>query len=105
LHPFRRLNNTSGRRSMFDQLWDFVPKHRYGKTAAAVRMMWISIRTCSFIGQVVHSKFNRPDDNIHGPNAQASYIEIADIRSTVRMTTVMVRTRQALIWKLRTTKV
>jgi hypothetical protein len=36
LHPSGRLSNTSGRPSMFDKQNDFFPKHRYGKTAAAV---------------------------------------------------------------------
>jgi hypothetical protein len=105
LHPSRCLSSTSGHRSVFNQLWDFIPKHIYGKTAATVSMMWIPVLTRSFIGQVVHSKFNFPDDSIHDPDAQASYMEITCIRLTVQTTAVMVRTRQALIWKLRTAKV
>jgi hypothetical protein len=67
LHPSGRLSNTSKRRPVFDQLWDFFPKHKYGKTAATVQTMCIPVRTRLFVRQVVHSKFNRPDDIIHGP--------------------------------------
>jgi hypothetical protein len=34
LHPFGRLSSMSGCHPVFDQLWDFFPKHRYGKAAA-----------------------------------------------------------------------
>jgi hypothetical protein len=105
LHPFRRLSNTPGRHSVFDQLWDFFPKHRYGKTTATVRTMCVLIRTLSFIRQVMHTKFNPLDASLHGPDAQASYIEIACISLTVRTSAFMVRTLQALIWKLRAAKV
>jgi hypothetical protein len=98
LHPSGRFSSTSRRRSMFDQIWDFFPKHRDEKTAATVQ-------TRSFIRQVVHSKFNRPDNSIYGPDAQASYMKIVCIRSTVWTTTVIVQTHQALIWKLRIVKV
>jgi hypothetical protein len=83
LHPSGRLygclSNTSGRRLVFDQLWDFFPKHRYVKTNAIVRTMCVPVRTLSFIRQVMHSKFNRSDIILHGPDAQASYMEIACI--------------------------
>jgi hypothetical protein len=105
LHPSRRFSSTSGRHSMFDQLWDFFPKHRYGKIAAAVRTIWIPVRTGSSIRQVVHSKSRRPDDSLLGPDARATYIEIVCIRSTVQTTIPMVRTRKALIWKLRAAEV
>jgi hypothetical protein len=105
LHPSGRFSSTSRRHSVFYQLWDFFPKHRYGKTAATVRTMWIPIRTRSFLRQVVHSKSRRPDISAHGPNAQASYMKIACIRSTVRTIDPMVRMREALIWKLRAAKV
>jgi hypothetical protein len=85
LHPSGRLSNTSGRRSVFDQLWDFSPKNRYGKTATTARTMCLPVRTISFIRQVVHTKFNCPDVILHGPDAQASYMEIASINSIVRM--------------------
>jgi hypothetical protein len=90
---------------MFDQLSDFFRKQRYGKTAATVRMMWIPIWTRSSIRQVAHSKIRRPDDGLHGLDARASYMEIASSKFTVRTTDVMVRTSQALIWKLRVAKV
>jgi hypothetical protein len=77
LHPSTSFSNTSGRHSVFDQLWFFFSKHRYGKTATTVRTMWIPVRTCSFISQVMHSKSRRPDVGLHGPNTRASYMEIA----------------------------
>jgi hypothetical protein len=79
LHPSGRFSSMSGRYSMFYQLWDFFPKHRYGKIAATVRTMWIPIQTRSSIRQVAHSKFRLLDDSLHGPNARATYIEIACI--------------------------
>jgi hypothetical protein len=105
LHPSGRFSSTSGRHLVFDQLWDFFPKHRYGKTAGTIRTMWILVRTRSFIRQVVHSKSRRPDVSPHGSDARASYMEIAYIRSTVWSTYPMVQTREALIWKLRAAKV
>jgi len=89
----------------FDQLWDFFPKHRYGKAAATVRTKWFPVWTRLSIRQVTHSKFRRSDDGLHGPNTRASYMEISCIRFIVQTTNVMVRTRQALIWKLRAAKV
>jgi hypothetical protein len=91
--------------TVFNQLWDFFSKHRYEKTTATVRTMCVPVRTSSFIRQVVHSKSRRSDVRLLGPDAQASYMEIAYIRSTVRTTDVMVQTRQDLIWKLRAAKV
>jgi hypothetical protein len=104
-HPSRRLSSTSGRRPVFDQLWDFFLKHRYGKTTTTVWTMCVPIWMRSFIRQVVHSKSRRPDVSLHGLDAQASNMEIACIRSTVRKTDAMVQTCQALIWKLHTAKV
>jgi hypothetical protein len=83
---------------------DFLPKHRYGKTAALVQTMCVPI-TLSMIRQVVQKKFNRPDVRLHGLDAQALYIEIACISSTVRTSYFMVQTLKALIWKLRAAKV
>jgi hypothetical protein len=88
-----------------DQLWDFFPKHRYWKIAATFWTMWIPIRPRSSIRQVVHSNFRCPDDIIHGPDARATYMEIACIKSTVRTTIPLLRTREALIWKLRAAEV
>jgi hypothetical protein len=105
LHPFERFSSTYGRHSVFDQLRDFFPKHRYGKIAATVWTMWISIRTRSSIRQVVHSKSRHPDVSLHGSDDRATYMEIACIRSTVRTTIPMVRTREALIWKLHAAEV
>jgi hypothetical protein len=105
LHPSKRLSSTSERRSVFDQLGNSFQKHKFGKTVATVRTMCIPVWTRSFIRQVVHSKFNRPDNSLHGPDAQASYMEIVCIRSTIRMTAIMFRMCQALIWKLLAAKV
>jgi hypothetical protein len=85
--------------SVFDQLRDFFPKHRYGKFAATIRTMWNPVLTRSFIRQVSHSKSKRPDANLHDPDACASDMEIACIRSIVRTTIPLVRTREAFIWK------
>jgi hypothetical protein len=59
--------------------------------------MWIPIRTLSSIRQVVHSKSRHLDVNLHGSDAQATYMEIACIRSTVRTTIPMAQTLEALI--------
>jgi hypothetical protein len=104
LHPSKRRSSTSGCHSVFVQLWDFFSKHRYGKTAATVRTMWILVRMHSFISQVEHSKFRCLDDSLHGPNTRALDMEIACIRFITRTKDVIVRTRQALIWKLRAAK-
>jgi len=105
LHPSGRFSSTSGRRPVFDQLWDFLPKHKNGKTVATIQTMWIPFRTRSFIRQVMQSKSRRPNVSLHGPDARASYMEIACIRSTVRTIDAMVQTPQALIWKLHVAKV
>jgi len=54
LHLSGRLSSTSERRLVFNQLWDFLPKYRYRKTATTVRTMCVPVRTRSFIRQVVH---------------------------------------------------
>jgi hypothetical protein len=46
----------------------------------------------------VHTKFNRPDVSLHGPDDQASYMEIACTSSTVRTLAFKVRMLQALFW-------
>jgi hypothetical protein len=73
-------------------------RHSYGKTAATVRTMCDPVRTMSSIRQDVHTKFNRPDACLHGPNDQASYMEIACTSSTVRTSAFKVRTLKALLW-------
>jgi hypothetical protein len=70
LHPSRHLNNTSGRLLVFDKSKDFFPKHRYGKTDATVRTMCVPVWTLSLIRQVVHTKFNRLDVILLGPDTQ-----------------------------------
>jgi hypothetical protein len=67
--------------------------------------MWIPLRTRSFIRQVAHSKFICFEDDLHGPDARASYMEITYIRFSIRTTDIMVWTGQALIWKLHAAKV
>jgi len=98
------FSNTFECHLVFDQLWDFFPKHKYGKTAAIVWTMWIPVQTCSFIRQVEHSNFRRPDDSLHDPDTRASYMEIACIRSIVQTIDAMVLTCQALIWILQQLK-
>jgi hypothetical protein len=66
-------------------------RHSYGKMAATVWMMF-SIR------QDVHTKFNRPDGSLHGPDDQASYMEIACTSSTVRTSAIRVQMLKALLW-------
>jgi hypothetical protein len=100
LHPFGRFSSTSGRHSVFDQLWDFLPKHSYGKIAATVRTTWIPVRMRSSIRQVLHSKSRRPDVSPLGPDERASDMEIASIKSNVQTTIPLVQTREALVWKL-----
>jgi hypothetical protein len=97
-HPSGRFSSTSRRHSEFNQLQDFLPKHRYEKIAATVR-------TRSSIRQVLHSKSRRPDVSLHGPDARTIHMEIACIKSTVRKTIPLVRTREAPIWKLHAAEV
>jgi len=72
-------------------------RHSYGKTASTVRTMCDPVRKMFFIRQDVHTKFNRPDDSLHGPDAQALYMEIACTSSIVRTSAFRVRTLQSLI--------
>jgi hypothetical protein len=85
---------------VFDKLRDFFPKHSYGKIAATIWTMWIPVRTRSSIRQVSQFKSRRPDDGPHGLDVRASNMEIACIRSTIWTTILLVRTREALVWKL-----
>jgi hypothetical protein len=86
--------------SVRPKLQDFFPKHRYGKIAATVRTTWIPGWTHSSIRQVSQFKSKRLNASQHGPKERASEMEIACIRSAVRMTILPVRTREASIWKL-----
>jgi hypothetical protein len=72
-------------------------RHSYGKTAATVRTMCDPVRTMFSIRQDVHTKFNRPNNSLHGPDDQASYMEIACTNSTIRMPAIRVRMLQSLI--------
>jgi hypothetical protein len=90
---------------VFNQLWDFLPKHRYRKIAATIHTMWILVRTRSSKRQVVHSKSRPLDVSHHGPDERAIYMEIACIKSTVQTTNPLVQTCEALIWKLRAAEV
>jgi hypothetical protein len=79
------------------KLQDFFPKHRYGKIVATVRTTWIPVWKCSSIRQVSQFKTRRPEASQHGSDARASDMEIACIRSAVRTTILLVRTREASI--------
>jgi hypothetical protein len=59
-------------------------RYSYGKTAATVQMMCDPVQMMSSIRQVVHTNFSLPDVSLHGPDDQASYMEIACTSSTVR---------------------
>jgi hypothetical protein len=85
---------------VFDKLQDFFPKHSYGKIPATVWIMWIPVQARLSIRQVSHSKSRRPDTNQHCPDARASDMEIAYIKSTIQMTIPPVLTCEAFIWKL-----
>jgi hypothetical protein len=80
-------------------------RHSYGKTATTVRTMCDPVRKMSSIRQDVHTEFNCPDVSLHGPNDQASYMEITCTSSTVRTSAFRVRTLKALLWLLRAIKV
>jgi hypothetical protein len=82
------------------KLQDFFPKHRYGKIAATIQTTWIPVRTRSSIRQVSQFKSRCPDASRHGPDARVSNIEIACIKSTVWTTILLIRAREASIWKL-----
>jgi hypothetical protein len=76
-------------------------RHIYGKTAATVQTMCDPVRTMFSIRQECtyqDTKFNRPDVSLHGPDDQASYMEIPCTSSTIRTTILLVRTLQALLW-------
>jgi hypothetical protein len=100
LHPSGLFSSTSRRHSVFDQLWDSLPKHRYRKIVATVRTTWIPVQTRSSIRQVSHSKSRSPDASVHGPDTRASDMEIACNRSIALTTLPLVRTHEALVWKL-----
>jgi len=52
----------------------------------------------SSIRQVVHTMFNRPNISLHGPDDQASNMEIVCTSSTVWTSAFRVQTLQALFW-------
>jgi hypothetical protein len=66
--------------------------------------MCVQVRALSLIRRVEQKKFNSPDVRLHGLDAQALYMEIACISSTIRMSYFMVQTLKALIWKLHAAK-
>jgi len=100
LHPSGRFSSPSGRSLVFDQASGFLSKHRYEKIVVTVQTTWYPVRTRSSIRQVSQFKSRRPDASHHGPDARASDMEIACIRSAVWTTVPPVRTREASIWKL-----
>jgi hypothetical protein len=59
--------------------------------------MAATVRTMFSTRQDVHTKFNRPDVSLHGPDDQASFMEIACTNSTVWTSPFRVRTLQSLI--------
>jgi hypothetical protein len=63
------------------------------------------VRTMSSIRQVVHAKFNCSNVSLHGPDDQASYMEIACTSSTVWTLAFRVRTLKALLWQLHVAEV
>jgi hypothetical protein len=73
-------------------------RHSYGKTAEIVRTMCDPVWTMSSIRQDVHTKFNRLDVSLFGPDDQALNMEIACTSSTIRTSAFRVRTLQALLW-------
>jgi hypothetical protein len=114
LHPSRRNGKSSGRYSEFEKIPVFqrirpeaiqgltsirvsALRHSYGKTAATIRTMCDPVQTMFAIRQDVHTKFNCPDVNLHGPDDQASYMENACTSSTLRTSPFKVRTLQSLI--------
>jgi hypothetical protein len=114
LHPSGRNDKSSGRSSEFEKIPVFqcirldaiqcltsirasALRHSYGKTAATIRTMYDPVRTMFSIRQDVHTKFNSQDDSLHGPDDQASYMEIACTSSTIRTSAFRVRTLQSLI--------
>jgi len=82
LHPSGRLSSTSKLHSVFDQLCDFFPKHDVDSLLEAL----IHKASRAF-------KSRRLDNSFHGPDARASYMKIACVRSTIWTTDAMVRTR------------
>jgi hypothetical protein len=66
--------------------------------AETVWTMCDPVRTMSSIRQVVHTKFNRPEINLQGPDAQILIMEIACNKSaTVRMLGQAVRTLSGIL--------
>jgi len=78
----------------------FFPKHRYGKIDVTVQTTWILLQMHSSLREVSQFKSRRPDDGPHGPDARASDMEIACIKSTVRTTIPLVWMSEAFIRKL-----
>jgi hypothetical protein len=85
---------------VFDQASDFLSKIRYGKIAANVRTTWIPLRTRYSLRQVRNSNSTVWTLVYHGTDARSSNMEITCIRSAVRMTISLVRTRETFIRKL-----
>jgi hypothetical protein len=85
------------RPSLFDQLWDFFPKTHIWEDSCN-RPDDVCSRPYALIHKASRAlKSRHLDVSLHGPNAQASYMEIVCIRSTVWKVDVMVHTGQALI--------
>jgi hypothetical protein len=55
-----------------------------GRRLLPSRRCVIPSERCPLYGKNVHTRFNLPDVSLHGPDNQASYMEIACTSSTVR---------------------
>jgi hypothetical protein len=80
-------------------------RHSYGKTAATVWAMYDPVQIMFSIRQDVHTKFNRMDVSLHGPDDKASYMEIACTSSTVQTSAFRVQTLQSLVMVITAIKV
>jgi hypothetical protein len=82
-----------------------VPVKPFGRCGYTVWTMCDPVRMMSSIWQVVHTKFNRPNVSLHGPDDQASYMKIACTNSIVRTSALRVPMLKALLWYLRAAEV
>jgi hypothetical protein len=75
-------------------------RHSYGKTIATVRTMCDPVRMMSFIRQVVHTNFDRPDVSLQSLDAPSLIVVITCSRSATVRTLGKHRPDVALLWKL-----
>lgn len=105
LHPSGRFSSTARWHSCSTKLQDFFPKHRYGKIAATVRMMWIPVQMRSSIRQVSHQNPDVRTPVFMIRTCEHHIWKIVCIRSTVWTTVPLVQTSEASIGKLRAAEV